>query len=216
MANRVLQQPAIRYSLFAIRPAQPVHSFRSAFMTIDAATTSLLRTAQDAAGEVYPPVFPPPHRHRRQGRGEGQVFDPVTEADKGAERAIRAIIDRERPGRRDPGRGIRREAGRNGLRWVLDPVDGTPAFINGLHRNGVRSSRWRRTAAPHSASSTSRCWASASSARTARRSSACAGSRKICARGPARRSRTRSCAARIRMRISVQRSAPRSAACRTP
>jgi myo-inositol-1(or 4)-monophosphatase len=68
---------------------------------------------------------------------EGQtVFDPVTAADKGAEEAIRAIIERERPDDGILGEEFGEKAGRNGLRWVLDPVDGTRAFITGRHEWG--------------------------------------------------------------------------------
>lgn len=59
-------------------------------------------------------------------------FDPVTEADKGAERAIRAIIERDYPADGIHGEEyglVRENAAR---RWVIDPVDGTRAFICGL------------------------------------------------------------------------------------
>jgi histidinol phosphatase-like enzyme (inositol monophosphatase family) len=59
-------------------------------------------------------------------------FDPVTEADKGAERAIRALIERDYPNDGIHGEeyGLVRE---NAFRrWVIDPVDGTRAFISGL------------------------------------------------------------------------------------
>jgi histidinol phosphatase-like enzyme (inositol monophosphatase family) len=65
-----------------------------------------------------------------------EVFDPVTEADKNAELAIRAIIERERPDDGIMGEEFGETPGRNGLRWVLDPVDGTRAFINGRHEWG--------------------------------------------------------------------------------
>lgn len=59
-------------------------------------------------------------------------FDPVTEADREAERAIRVIIEE-----RFPGHGILgEEYGDVGLDrdyvWVIDPIDGTRAFISGL------------------------------------------------------------------------------------
>ena len=64
------------------------------------------------------------------------AFDPVTEADKGAERAIRDIIERERPDDGILGEEYGEKQGKNGLRWVLDPVDGTRAFITGRHEWG--------------------------------------------------------------------------------
>ena len=59
-------------------------------------------------------------------------FDPVTEADKSAERAIRALIERDFPADGIHGEEyglVRENAAR---RWVIDPVDGTRAFISGL------------------------------------------------------------------------------------
>ena len=59
-------------------------------------------------------------------------FDPVTEADREAERAIRELI-----GRHYPGHGIIGEEhgalndGHDDV-WVIDPIDGTRAFISGL------------------------------------------------------------------------------------
>lgn len=59
-------------------------------------------------------------------------FDPVTEADREAERAIRELI-----GRHYPDHGIIGEehgALNDGYDdvWVIDPIDGTRAFISGL------------------------------------------------------------------------------------
>jgi myo-inositol-1(or 4)-monophosphatase len=61
----------------------------------------------------------------------GAAFDPVTAADRCAERAMRALIRA-----RYPHHGIvgEEEGGRagDGLTWVLDPIDGTKAFLLGL------------------------------------------------------------------------------------
>ena len=82
----------------------------------------------DAAGSVILPYF----RQRIDvvDKGKG-FFDPVTEADKGAERAMRAIIKAERPDDGILGEEYGEEKGTNARRWVLDPVDGTRAFIAG-------------------------------------------------------------------------------------
>lgn len=59
-------------------------------------------------------------------------FDPVTEGDRAAELAIRAIIEADYP---DHGI-LGEEHGTIGLDrehvWVIDPIDGTRAFISGL------------------------------------------------------------------------------------
>ncbi len=61
-----------------------------------------------------------------------QDFDPVTEADKEAERAIRAQINSE-----FPTHGVIGEEYDNTLpdapyQWIIDPIDGTRAFISGV------------------------------------------------------------------------------------
>ncbi len=59
-------------------------------------------------------------------------FDPVTEADKGAERAIRALINQRYPDHGIIGEEYGSENEDAEWVWVLDPVDGTRAFISGL------------------------------------------------------------------------------------
>jgi myo-inositol-1(or 4)-monophosphatase len=88
----------------------------------------------DASGAVIHPFF----RQRidvthKQGR---HTFDPVTEADRGAEKAQRALIASERPDDAILGEEFGETPGRNNYRWVLDPVDGTRAFITGRHEWG--------------------------------------------------------------------------------
>jgi len=59
-------------------------------------------------------------------------FDPVTEADKGAERAIRALISERYPDHGVIGEEYGEDRPDAEWVWVLDPVDGTRAFIAGL------------------------------------------------------------------------------------
>jgi myo-inositol-1(or 4)-monophosphatase len=103
---------------------------------IDADTIAFAHRLADAAGEVIRPYFRRRIDIDDKGAAKGEVFDPVTEADKGAERAIRAIIDAERPADAILGEEYGEKAGTTGMRWVLDPVDGTRAFINGRHEWG--------------------------------------------------------------------------------
>ncbi|MGP1357421.1 histidinol-phosphatase [Roseicyclus sp.] len=67
----------------------------------------------------------------------GARFDPVTEADRAAEAAMRAILADRRP--RDAVLGEEEEdrSGDSGLTWVLDPIDGTRGFIAGTPTWGV-------------------------------------------------------------------------------
>ncbi|WND03097.1 histidinol-phosphatase [Temperatibacter marinus] len=61
-----------------------------------------------------------------------QGFDPVTEGDKGAEKAIRAILDSDLPHHGIIGEEFGRKNDQADLVWTLDPIDGTRAFISGL------------------------------------------------------------------------------------
>ncbi len=58
-------------------------------------------------------------------------FDPVTEADRAAERAMRKHLARARPNDGILGEEFPPTPGTSGLTWVLDPVDGTRAFMSG-------------------------------------------------------------------------------------
>ncbi|UTW56015.1 histidinol-phosphatase [Kordiimonas sp. SCSIO 12610] len=60
------------------------------------------------------------------------VFDPVTEGDRGAEAAIRALIDTHYPDHAIIGEEYGIKDGDSDFTWVLDPIDGTRAFISGL------------------------------------------------------------------------------------
>ena len=64
-------------------------------------------------------------------------FDPVTAADREAEAAMRAILAERRPNDGIFGEEEGRSDGTSGLTWVLDPVDGTRAFIAGAPTFGV-------------------------------------------------------------------------------
>jgi histidinol phosphatase-like enzyme (inositol monophosphatase family) len=57
-------------------------------------------------------------------------FDPVTEADKGAEKVIRAIIADAFPDHAVIGEEWG-TTGESRFTWIIDPVDGTRAFISG-------------------------------------------------------------------------------------
>ncbi|MFM9164906.1 MAG: inositol monophosphatase family protein [Solirubrobacterales bacterium] len=72
-----------------------------------------------------------------QGRVAGAVqtkstpTDPVTEADVAAEEAIRRVISGKRPDDSVVGEEGDERAGSSGLRWVVDPLDGTVNYIYG-------------------------------------------------------------------------------------
>jgi myo-inositol-1(or 4)-monophosphatase len=79
-------------------------------------------------------------RHFRQPLevvSKGAAFDPVTVADREAEAAMRAILAAERPDDAVLGEEAGATPGTSGLTWVLDPIDGTRAFIAGAPTWGV-------------------------------------------------------------------------------
>lgn len=87
---------------------------------------TLLAAADAAAGKTLPLFRTSIAIDNKLAKG----FDPVTEADKGAETAIRAVIENAFPDHAIIGE----EWGRTGnsrYSWIIDPVDGTRAFISG-------------------------------------------------------------------------------------
>jgi myo-inositol-1(or 4)-monophosphatase len=76
-----------------------------------------------------------PHFRRRLAvankAGAGGQYDPVTAADRAAERAMRAAISREFPDHGILGEEFAPRSGAGHHQWVLDPIDGTRAFIMG-------------------------------------------------------------------------------------
>ena len=89
----------------------------------------LIRTATaaaDAAGSVIRPFF-------RAGLTADDKSDdsPVTIADRNAEQTIRALIAAQYPEHGILGEEFGLDNPSAGLRWVLDPIDGTRAFITG-------------------------------------------------------------------------------------
>ncbi len=94
------------------------------------ALTAALEAMADAAAAVTLPLFRSPELATENKRRDG--FDPVTEADREAERAIRAIIAERFPQDGVLGEEFPAIESRSGRTWVLDPIDGTRAFISGM------------------------------------------------------------------------------------
>jgi histidinol phosphatase-like enzyme (inositol monophosphatase family) len=59
-------------------------------------------------------------------------FDPVTEADKDAEIAIRAVLSARFPDHGIIGEEWDAKASAGEFDWIVDPIDGTRAFISGV------------------------------------------------------------------------------------
>jgi histidinol phosphatase-like enzyme (inositol monophosphatase family) len=89
----------------------------------------LLELNRAAAGVILP-LFRADHGlENKAGAG---AFDPVTEADRGAEAAIRALISKRFPEHGVIGEEYGEDRPDAEWVWVIDPVDGTRAFIAGL------------------------------------------------------------------------------------
>ncbi|MBI1416322.1 MAG: histidinol-phosphatase [Limimaricola sp.] len=106
----------------------------------DAATSAALIAVADRLADAARPVT---LQHFRRpalpvdDKGAAGRFDPVTEADRGAERAMRAVLAEARPDDAILGEEYGAKDGTTGLTWVLDPVDGTRAFVCGAPTWGV-------------------------------------------------------------------------------
>jgi inositol-phosphate phosphatase/L-galactose 1-phosphate phosphatase/histidinol-phosphatase len=80
----------------------------------------------DAAGTAIRPYFREPH-----GLEAKDDASPVTLADRAAERAMREMIEQAYPDDAIIGEEYGVREGTSGRAWVLDPIDGTRAFISG-------------------------------------------------------------------------------------
>ena len=102
----------------------------------DAAT--IIRTAHlmaDAARDAILPWFRSDALSADNKRPAD--FDPVTQADREAERAMRAVLAAHRPDDAILGEEYGATPGTSGLTWILDPIDGTRAFLCGAASWGV-------------------------------------------------------------------------------
>ncbi|WP_417309402.1 histidinol-phosphatase [Devosia sp.] len=59
-------------------------------------------------------------------------FDPVTDADREAEQAIRKLLAERFPAHAIIGEEFDDTAGEGTFAWIIDPIDGTRAFITGV------------------------------------------------------------------------------------
>lgn len=92
---------------------------------VTAADIALAHRLADAARAEITPRF------RMVGAERKPDLSPVTEADRAAEEAMRRILKAEVPQDGVVGEEFGTEEGRSGRQWVLDPIDGTTAFLAG-------------------------------------------------------------------------------------
>lgn len=82
-----------------------------------------------------PELFPaadPGARTAGAVRSKSTDTDPVTMADTETEDLIRRLLTRSRPGDAILGEEGGADAGSTGVRWVVDPIDGTVNFVYGI------------------------------------------------------------------------------------
>ena len=97
----------------------PAHDFLGfAHMLADAARQETLRQAGGSLAA--------------EDKGGGGEFDPVTEADRAAERAMRALIEHHHPDHAIAGEEYGDKSGSGAFSWALDPIDGTRSYTCGL------------------------------------------------------------------------------------
>ncbi len=83
-----------------------------------------------ASGAAILPLFR--GEHGLEDKGPPGAFDPVTAADKAAEAVIRDLIGKHHPDHGVIGEEYGEDRPDAEFVWVLDPIDGTRAFIAGL------------------------------------------------------------------------------------
>lgn len=93
---------------------------------ITPADLALAHRLADAAGAAIRPFYRNAFTHEAKDDAS-----PVTQADRAAEAAIRAILDKERPDDAIIGEEYGEKTGTSGRTWVLDPIDGTVSFMAG-------------------------------------------------------------------------------------
>ena len=98
--------------------------------------TAFLEVLLRLGGAAVMPHFrqPIPVDDKREGQ---PGYDPVTVADRDAEKAMRAAIKSRYPEHGIFGEEYGVERGESGLTWVLDPIDGTRSYVAGMLHWGV-------------------------------------------------------------------------------
>ncbi|MGE4371871.1 MAG: histidinol-phosphatase [Xanthobacter sp.] len=94
------------------------------------ALDEFVHTLAAQSGQVILPYFRTAMRMDDKGGAYG--FDPVTEADRAAEKVLRDMIGAAFPDHGIIGEEFDALAGHSDYVWVLDPIDGTKSFVSGM------------------------------------------------------------------------------------
>ena len=90
---------------------------------------ALMRDLAEISGKIILPLFRT--NTFAEDKSRGAVFDPVTDADRNSEFAMRARIKQAFPDHGLIGEEYGLENENAEFVWVLDPIDGTKSFISG-------------------------------------------------------------------------------------
>ncbi|WP_102109558.1 inositol monophosphatase family protein [Oceaniglobus roseus] len=109
---------------------------------MDRISADLQRELASCAHALADAARPETLRHFRapgleSGNKDAGGFDPVTEGDRQAEAAMRRVLAELRPDDAILGEEYGHAPGTTGLTWVLDPIDGTRAYLAGAPTWGV-------------------------------------------------------------------------------
>ena len=99
------------------------------------ARLTLARALADHARTITLPLFNAGmtiENKAETGNNQGNHFDPVTNADKDCEAALRAMITHQFPDDEIIGEEFDDLEGSSGFGWTLDPIDGTRGFVAGV------------------------------------------------------------------------------------
>jgi len=104
----------------------------------EALAAELWHTAHALADAARPPTL---HHFRSPALDvsskNASHFDPVTQADRAAEAAIRSALARLRPDDGVVGEELGATPGTSGLTWIVDPIDGTRGYLSGTPTWGI-------------------------------------------------------------------------------
>jgi len=94
-------------------------------------TDTLLAFAVELAQAAAPIALPLFRTSMAVDNKQAGGFDPVTQADRAAEKTMRAMIEERYPDHGIFGEEFGHKTGNSDFTWILDPIDGTRSFICG-------------------------------------------------------------------------------------
>jgi myo-inositol-1(or 4)-monophosphatase len=94
--------------------------------------TAFAQMAATVAGQAIMPHFRSALEIDNKLAADGEGWDPVTAGDRAAEEAIRALIEKHYPNHGIIGEEFGTKPARSDFTWILDPIDGTRAFVIGM------------------------------------------------------------------------------------